>query len=293
MFWAAGFAGIALLPTSNLVFAIGTDMAERFLYLPSIAFAVAAVAMAYRLMERRRAVAVLGTLIAIYAVRTRARNQAWNDDLTLPATDVQTSPGSLGLHENLAVALFERDPKGNIDRVIRESETAWSFLRPLPPERIYQNVPADLGAYYRYKADLVGGLGTSEGRAWYDKALAVLRRAREAAQAAERTFDRAQVAHGKPLSKRVALPNVYFNLGAVNAILGRNREALEAYLYGRNLNPGSTDPHEEIAAVYLAMGNREWAAITTLEKMELEGQQTGTILALPRLYSGIAARVAC
>ncbi len=38
LFWAAGFFGIALLPTSNLVLYIGAAMAERFLYLPAMAF---------------------------------------------------------------------------------------------------------------------------------------------------------------------------------------------------------------------------------------------------------------
>ena len=49
IFFLAGFFGIALLPTSNLLFQTGSIMAERFLYLPSVAFAIAVVALAYRL----------------------------------------------------------------------------------------------------------------------------------------------------------------------------------------------------------------------------------------------------
>jgi len=286
MFWAAGFAGLALLPMSNLLFLIGTNMAERFLYLPSMAFTVAVVEMLYRL-QPYRAAAILAALITIYAARTLARNPAWNDNLSLAASDVRTAPGSVGLHGNLAEALFEQEPKANIDRVIQEAETAWAMLRPLPPERIFQNVPANLGAYYRYKADLVGGLATPEGLAWYGRARATLQRAREAAQAGEKSYDRAQLAHGKPLAKRASVPLVYFNLAAINATLGRYDEALEAYLYGRNLNPASVQPYGSIAAVYQAKGSLGLAAITILEKMELEGSQTGTIPALLSLYAGI------
>ena len=39
VFWLVGFLGLALLPTSNLVITIASAMAERFLYLPSVAFA--------------------------------------------------------------------------------------------------------------------------------------------------------------------------------------------------------------------------------------------------------------
>ena len=48
MFWAAGMFGIALLPVSNLVVLIGATMAERFLYLPSVGFTIAAAALLYR-----------------------------------------------------------------------------------------------------------------------------------------------------------------------------------------------------------------------------------------------------
>ena len=38
-FFVVGAAAVTFLPTSNLLFPIGTIMAERFLYLPAIAFA--------------------------------------------------------------------------------------------------------------------------------------------------------------------------------------------------------------------------------------------------------------
>jgi hypothetical protein len=63
-----------------------------------------------------------------------------------------------------------------------------------------------------------------------------------------KTYDEAQRAHGKPLARRVAFRDIYFNLGAVYAVLGQNSEALESYRYGRLLDPGSTDLPPTMAA---------------------------------------------
>src|ERR1035441_8524301 len=85
-----GFA-IALLPTANLLFPIGALMAERFLYLPSVAFAIALVALLGRLKNGRYTATVVTILAVLYVGRTFARNAAWNNDLTLASADVQTA----------------------------------------------------------------------------------------------------------------------------------------------------------------------------------------------------------
>jgi hypothetical protein len=58
----------------------------------------------------------------VYAVRTIARNPAWDDDLSLASADLPNSQRSFRLHYMLARALFDRTPLGNIDRVIAEQK---------------------------------------------------------------------------------------------------------------------------------------------------------------------------
>lgn len=287
IFWTAGFAGLTLLPTSNLLFPIGTIMAERFLYLPCIAFVVASVALAARYCPPVAARIALALLMAFWTGRTLMRNPAWNNNLSLAQADVETAPASFGLHERLAAALFEQDPQRNLDRAIHEGETAWRILSVLPRQRQFQPTPANLGAYYRFKGDALGGAATPQGREWYEKALGILQQAREVARAAEKNNDEAQLAHHKPLGKRIAFRDVYFNLGAVYALLGRYSEALEAYRYGRILDPGSVDPYDEMAAVYQAEGDRGRAAIMLHEKAILEGYLPSTGDALKKLYDSI------
>ena len=287
IFFLAGFFGIALLPTSNLLFQTGSIMAERFLYLPSVAFAIAVVALACRSGRERFVAAVLAVVIVLFAGRTFVRNFDWKDDPTLSAADVQVVPASFKLHGILASALFKQDPRHNIGTVIEEAEIAWDVIRFLPPELIFRQPPSNLGAYYRAKGDLVGGAATADGRAWYQKSLAVLLAGRAADRTAEKVFDQAMRAHGKPLTGRLGFPILYLNLGLAYARLGRNVDALEAFRQGRSVDPSSLDFYDAIAAVYLAGGNPEAAAVTLDEKTQVSGNSPATISALRDVYGKI------
>ncbi len=84
---------------SNLVFPIGTNMSERFLYMPSVGFSLLA---AYLLLRpgRRTHRAVMaggGILLLVLSVATVTRNFAWQDNFTLFLTDVATVPDSAKL----------------------------------------------------------------------------------------------------------------------------------------------------------------------------------------------------
>ena len=146
MFWCAGFCAITLLLTSNLVIAIGSVMAERFLYLPSTAFALAVTALAFRSKWQRYAPVALGLLISLYAVRTYLRNADWKDDLTLASHDVAIVPQSFKMHSMLARALLDRS-RSNIDASIHEAEIAWGIVRRLPRARVFTQTPTNLGIY--------------------------------------------------------------------------------------------------------------------------------------------------
>jgi tetratricopeptide (TPR) repeat protein len=291
IFFAAGFFAITLLPVSNLLFPIGSIMGERFLYLPSVGFAIAVVALAYRVGHERIAAIALTALIALFAVRTFARNFDWKDDLTLAAHDVRVAPRNFKLHLNLADALFKQDSVRNIDRAIQEVETAWDIVRWLPPELIPPSTPSNLGSYYGVKGDQMGGLKTAQGRALYLKALPVLLRAREADQAAEKKYDQDLSAHRKPLAFRLGYQGLYLNLGLVYDRMGRNAEALEAYRHAQCLNPDTRVFYDVISETCLAIGNPELAALALVEKNLVSPNDPGTISALRDLYGKIPGGV--
>jgi tetratricopeptide (TPR) repeat protein len=271
MFFLAGFFGITLLPTSNLLFPIGNIMAERFLYLPAVAFAIAIAALGSRLP---RAVAVI--VIVAFAARTYARNPAWESNLALASADIATAPGSFRVHEMLAQALHEQDPRANLDAAIREQERAWEIVRGLPAASIPVQTPTNLGGYYLEKGDIAGP-------AWYERAVAILARGREISEAAERAWDEAQQAHGKPLRGRSANSTLYFNLGQAYGSLGRYQEALEALRFGRAIDPAQTQFYQPLAAAYAGLGRRDQAALMMEEKKAIESRDPRACSAWPDL----------
>ena len=283
MFWCAGFCAIALLPTSNLVVTIGSVMAERFLYLPAAAFALAITARAFRSKWRRYAPAALGMLIALYTVRTYLRNADWKDDLTLASHDVAVVPQSFKMHGMLARALFEQS-RSNIDTSIHEAEIAWDIVRRLPRERVFTQTPTDLGIYYREKGDQSGGPGSASGHAWYLKSLAVLLEAKADSLAYGDAYDELQQAEGKPLAVRLERPVLYLTLGLVYQGLGQYERARDAYIYGRKLSPTDLNFYSALAANYVSGGNLQWATLTMEEKMILDGAQPATVAILRDLF---------
>jgi hypothetical protein len=81
--WLAFFA-LTMLPVSNLIVMTGITMAERVLYLPSVAFCGVAAWSASRLRKRRRVwlLPFAGWLIW-FGVQTSLRSAVWSDPLTL------------------------------------------------------------------------------------------------------------------------------------------------------------------------------------------------------------------
>jgi protein O-mannosyl-transferase len=283
LLWCVGFLAVTLLPTSNLIVLIGATAAERFLYLPSIGFAIAIAALAFRLKDHRIVAMLIVTTVVLFAGRTWQRNADWNNDLTLSIADVKVSPASFRLHEMRARKLFAESPEGNIDVAIREGEAAWTILRALPPMDGDQHTPARLGVYYRKKGDLAGS-NEAAARSWYEKSLEMLLCAREISRG-EKAFDEAQIGHGLPLAFRLGDDALYFNLAAAYAELDRFPEALESLRYERLLTPALPDAYDAMARLYIHQGDFASAAVALDEEALTSGPTPNTVSAMPDVYS--------
>lgn len=149
-FFVAVAALLAWLPSSNLLFPIGTIMAERFLYLPAMAFAAGVVWLAMRLPQRA-AWGLLSAIAIALAVRTWDRNRVWDTDLTLGEAAVRTAPDSYKSHKLLANALFAAE--GPTARVLQEAEKSLAILTPLPPLRNNADTWYRAASWYLGKGD--------------------------------------------------------------------------------------------------------------------------------------------
>ena len=111
-------AGYAILfsTTSNVLVPIGTIMAERLAYMPSIFFCCLLAIGVWSLetwIGARAVTAAIFLVAGAYAVRTFAQNRVWHDELSLFEEQVRTAPNSAKSHLNygatLAAAGRDRD----------------------------------------------------------------------------------------------------------------------------------------------------------------------------------------
>jgi len=105
------FMGLAV--SSNLFFLIGSTMAERFMYLPSLGFVILLVLFIYHASEylkkksKRQAGNIVffllsGIIFIAYLVKTIDRNRAWKDDFTLFSTDLPKLQNNVKANDFLA-----------------------------------------------------------------------------------------------------------------------------------------------------------------------------------------------
>ncbi len=100
--WAYGilFYVITMSITSNLIFPIGTNMSERFAFLPSFGFAfIIGLAISRALESRYRtfAIPVTTAILIAFALWTVVRSRVWKDNHTLFTNDVKVSNRSAKL----------------------------------------------------------------------------------------------------------------------------------------------------------------------------------------------------
>jgi tetratricopeptide (TPR) repeat protein len=282
----------ALLPVSNLVITIGSIMAERFLYLPLAAFVAALVLLAEHGIvvggwerergRRRIATAAVVVVALVFSWRTAVRNRDWVDERALWTSAVEAVPDSAKAHKALAVALFVADrERTGIDRVIAEGERAVA-LRP-----DYLPALVDLGSYYLVKGDLAAR-EPAEGaaRAWYDRSVAVLERARTLDQASARRFREKMLARGHAPS---AIPDVgngelYRNLSLAYVRAERLEDALGAYEQSRRLRPSDPTHYVDLSAVLARLGRWEEAAVALFEAVTLDPDNRDAGMRLVEIY---------
>lgn len=135
--FAVVFFLITFLPVSNLLFPIGTNMAERLLFMPSFGWAFALPLLAVALVRGRsqkqritwaglRAISlVLVAYLVFFSARTILRNPVWKDNYTLFTTDIAVSHESAKLRNavggELVTQSIEQDDPQRKEQMLREA----------------------------------------------------------------------------------------------------------------------------------------------------------------------------
>ena len=281
-FFLACFAFLNFLPASNLFFPIGTIMADRLLYLPSLGLLGCLVLAIYACAGKPRLALlpplVLGFIMSGFAIRTWVRNQDWQSELALATHDVQVSPSSFKLHQLLAGSLFESDPtSSNIDRVIEEQGKSLALLDALPAARSRSDAYRQAGYYHLVKGDLEHERDPAQSAAAYRSAL----------QAIERSISIDQVSRGSYLSRAdvrsstrvAALPQgdaqARLLLSLVYLRLENPDKAYEAVNQARALDPLNPQMYRQLSAVLEQQGRRDEADAARTQEKAISSLQEG------------------
>ena len=256
-----------MAPTANIFLLIGTIMAERLLYLPSIAFAGLLAWGGWKLYQRlqprwppaRLAAPVLLTIVCLaLGGRTFARNFDWYDEGTLWTSAERACPDSYRPHQHVANWLAN-PPAKNFDAAEREAQRAVDILQPLPDVDKVPFVYATAGFAYRARGDELGPAGA----VWYRKALDVLQEGLRVDDAANREFIQLNALAGKTAGASHVVP-LYLELARTYRGLGQYRNAIDALTTATWADP-QAEFFEELSKIYKAEGDAPQAVVSLLE----------------------------
>ena len=257
------FTVVTFSITSNFLVPIGTIMAERLLYLPSVGFCVVAglAVAAARVRLARTGRVVLLMVLVLGSVRTVSRNAEWRDGLTLFTAAARTSPSSARVHNNLGSALMRQGETEGACDAFREAITIYDG---------YEGARLNLGQCLLVAGDAAGA--ERELRAVLaasgpsPRALLLLGQTlarQERFDEAERTLlEGIELAPAEP-ALRAALGSVYRGRGDVQGAELALREALQR-------EPSSATIHNDLALLLKSTGRLDDALIHFRKAVELD-----------------------
>ena len=157
---------------SNIVFPVGTNMSERLVYMPSLAWGIFAATLLYPVSIRKE-IPVLGGIAGValvFAVLTIGRNPAWKDNYTLFTTDIRTAPNSAKLRNAVGgeiIAVTQSSDLPEARKNERYKEAIGHLQRAIDIYPGFKNAWLLLGNAHSYLQQYDAALG------YYDRALAL------------------------------------------------------------------------------------------------------------------------
>ena len=265
---------LTLSIVSNLVFPVGTNMAERLLFLPSVGFCLAIAVGAQRIFFSKKLTAfkqlypafgVLLLLSLLFSIRTITRNPAWESNFTLFTTDINTSPNSAKLRNAMGGELITQSVKEKNEqrRLEMLKEAAGHLQEAINIHPTYKNAYLLLGNCYNYLQQY------DQSVAYYQKALELDPNYKEVSNNLAITYVQAGRFYGEKqgnllkaleyLQRAYQLqPNDYETvrlLGVAYGISGKVQEAIEYFTKGTQLQPNNAGAWYDLGSAYYNAGD--------------------------------------
>ncbi len=258
---------------SNIFITIGSSYGERFLYFPSLGFAIAA---AWGLMKLFKVdihdakadlksiaktpvlAGILGVLMLGYAGRTMARNPVWHNSYTLYNADLKYVPNSakLRFHHALELVKFGKKETGaKAQEWFNKAEL--DFLKAIEIYPKYADAYGEIGLLYYRKNDLKKAIAN------YEKALEYKPKASVYSNMgiiyfSQGQFEQAKDVYEKAISLDPRFVDALRNLGAVHAQMKNYPEAIKNFKKALEF-----DPKNSTILYYLGLAYRDMGDLTT------------------------------
>lgn len=269
---------------SNVFFSVGTNMSERFLFMPSLGWAIAVTALvALGVRKFGGTIAyVIPALVLVFSGLTIARNPVWKDNFTLFTTDVEKQPDSAKLLN--AAGGSKVDYYQNLSVTEKPSQTSLLTEAADHLTRAIEIHPTYKNAYLlRGNANLLLDR-FDQAIADYDQALSL----DGGYQAATENLVIALTAAGKDAGEvkgnltgafsylrraEQLAPNNYETLrllGVASGVSGQTALALSYFKRASEVNPEDADAHWNYAIALYNAGQTEAAEVEFVEAERLK-----------------------
>lgn len=232
------FYFLGILPFSNYFMELNGIVAERFLYAPSIGFAITFTFLLFKITKTANDSKSFKTLnnylkyiviiiVIVFSIKTIARNSTWKDGLTLYSNDIKYLDNSVKANDILAQEMM--------DMIMREISLKKSFteLKPSLDSIVFlYNRTLALFPNNPKALNNVGNLYIN----FYNKPELALEYIKKAYSFKQSNFE------------------ITFNLGQCYEMLKKNNEAIKYYTLAINIDPTYTKTWQQIINLYYKQG---------------------------------------
>lgn len=261
---------ITLSIVSNIVFPIGTNMSERFMFMPSVGFCIL---LTYLLFQFKNRIGIKGigliaiSILLLSSAKTIHRNLAWKNNFTLFTTDIEVSQNSAKLRnavggELMASAIKLKDAPS---RNAQLQEAIGHLKEAIRIHPTYKNAFLLLGNAHNYLQQYDLSIQ------YYEQALRLDPSYTDAINNQALTYRDAGLFYGQQqgdlakaieyLNKAISiLPNDYetvFGLGVAHGLNGNISQAIELFTKSTQIQPNSAAAWRNLGNAYMNAGDVE------------------------------------
>jgi Flp pilus assembly protein TadD len=267
------YFGATLFLMSNILFPIGTNMNERFLFMPSLGFSLL---LAWIIIKGdstkffKIGKTLLILLLILYSYKTISRNTVWKNDFTLFTTDVHTSNRSAKILNAAGGSLLTKSEeiKDPIEKKKLAIEAEEYLLQAIDIHPTYGNAHMLLGNAFYYQKKYEEAIASYEKTiefqpdnqdAYNNLAIALRDAGRDAGEnkgdlnKAEQFLNRS-LAINRNDSETIRL------MGVAKGVQGKHQEALEFFEILAKQNPENRGALENLVIAYRNVGLNEKAS---------------------------------